>query len=91
LPKYVGINCVSPDRDVWLIFGGLGCPFESVNNLSISMRINNFVGAAWRTLVIDRQGGGIAVDLSPLAGCGLEAHDSDPSEAWTSLIKFNLE
>jgi hypothetical protein len=29
---------------------------------------------------------GIAVDLSPLAGCGLEAQDSDPSEAWTSLI-----
>jgi hypothetical protein len=29
---------------------------------------------------------GFAVDLSPLSGCGLEAHDSDPSEAWTSLM-----
>jgi hypothetical protein len=66
--------------DVWLIFGGLGCPFENVSNLSISMRIDNFVGAARREL----QGGGIAVDLSPMLGCGLKTHDVDPSEAWTS-------
>jgi hypothetical protein len=39
------------------------------------MRINNFVGAAWRAI----QEGGFAVELSLLAGCGLEAHDSDPS------------
>jgi hypothetical protein len=28
---------------------------------------------------------GFAVEPSLLAGCGLEAHDSDPSEAWTSF------
>jgi hypothetical protein len=50
--------------------------------MSFSLQEYNFVGAAWREI----QGGGIAVDLSPLAGCGLEAHDSDPSEAWTSLM-----
>jgi hypothetical protein len=55
-------------------------------NMSFLSQEYNFVGAARRTLAIDRQGGGIAVDLSPLAGCGLEAHDSDPSEAWTSLM-----
>jgi hypothetical protein len=39
------------------------------------MKINNFVGAARREL----QGGGIAVDLSPLVGCGLKTHDVDPN------------
>jgi hypothetical protein len=37
----------------------------------VNMRNNNFVGAARREL----QGGGIAVDLSPLVGCGLKTHD----------------
>jgi hypothetical protein len=41
---------------------------------------SNFVGAARREI----QEGGFAVESSLLAGCGLEAHDSDPSEAWTS-------
>jgi hypothetical protein len=71
--------------EAWLTFGGLGRPFESVSNLSISMKNNNFVGAAWRTLAIDRQEGGFAVELSLLVGCGLEAHDFVPSEAWTSF------
>jgi hypothetical protein len=46
------------------------------------MRNNNFVGAAQREL----QEGGFGVEPSLMAGCGLEAHDSDPSEAWTSLM-----
>jgi hypothetical protein len=45
------------------------------------MRNNNFVG---RHRGDPR--GEIAVDSPGLAGCGLEVHDSDPSEAWTSLI-----
>jgi hypothetical protein len=80
LPKYVGINCVSPDMDVWLTFGGLGRPFESVSNLSISMRIHNFVGAARREL----QEGGFAVEPSLLVGCGLKTHDVNPNKVWTS-------
>jgi hypothetical protein len=43
------------------------------------MRIDNFVGAAWRTLAIDRQEGGFAVELSLLVGCGLKTHDFDPN------------
>jgi hypothetical protein len=46
---------------------------------------SNFVGAAWRTLAIDRQEGEFAVESSLLPECGLEAHDFDPSEAWTSF------
>jgi hypothetical protein len=80
LPKDVGINCVSPDMDVWLTFGGLGRPFESVSNLSISMRNNNFVGAARREI----QEGGFAVEPSLLVGCGLKTHDVNPNEVWTS-------
>jgi hypothetical protein len=49
--------------DVWLTFGGLGCPVESVSNLSKRMRIDNFVGAASREL----QEGGFAVESSLLA------------------------
>jgi hypothetical protein len=55
----------------------------------VNIRNNNFVGAARREL----QEGGFAVEPSLMAGCGLEAHDSDPSEAWTSsmLAQFNHE
>jgi hypothetical protein len=48
----------------------------------VNIRNNNFVGAAQREI----QEGGFAVEPSLLAWCGLEAHDSDPSEAWTSSM-----
>jgi hypothetical protein len=40
---------------------------------------SNFVGAARRTLAIDRQEGGFAVELFLLVGCGLKTHDVNPS------------
>jgi hypothetical protein len=49
--------------------------------MNFSLKEYNFVGAARREL----QEGGFAVEPSLLAGCGLKAHDSDPSEAWTSF------
>jgi hypothetical protein len=87
LPKYIGINCVSPDRDVWLTFGGLGCPIENVSNLSIRMRAKAIGRFERKTGMLSWQLNmdvvGFAVEPSFSAGCGLEAHDSDPSEAWT--------
>jgi hypothetical protein len=46
----------------------------------LNMRINNFVGAAWRAI----QEGGFAVELSLLVGCGLKTHDVNPNGVWTS-------
>jgi hypothetical protein len=48
---------------------------RAVRYFYLNIRINNFVGAAWREI----QGGGIAVDLSPLVGCGLKTHDVNPT------------
>jgi hypothetical protein len=64
----------------------------------LNIRINNFVGAAWRAKAIglferetwmlswhlNKDVIGFAVELSLLVGCGLKTQDFDPSEAWTS-------
>jgi hypothetical protein len=48
---------------------------RAVRYFYLNMRINNFVGAAWRAI----QEGGFAVELSLLVGCGLKTHDVNPN------------
>jgi hypothetical protein len=55
---------------------------RAVRYFYLNMRINNFVGAAWRAI----QEGGFAVELSLLVGCGLKTHDVNPNGEESPLV-----